>query len=124
MKIGYGLARAPQEQEDEEGARKPALAAAGGIGTRSLGIFDQNFGASLALAAAGSYSEGQGYSHDVTIEAMRWDLWNPWAFLCEVSSTHPLPAKRIKALEKIAWELGQQPVYDLPEPEERDQARR
>jgi Zn-dependent protease with chaperone function len=122
VKIAYGLARAPQEREDEEGGRRPALAAAGGIGTRSLGIFDQSFGASLALAAAGSYSEAQGYSHDVTIQAMRWDLWNPWAFLCEVSSTHPLPAKRIKALEKIAWELGQQPVYDLPEPEERPES--
>ncbi len=122
VKIAYGLARTAQEQEDEQGARKPALAAAGGIGTRSLGIFDQSFGASLALAAAGSYSEGTGYSHDVTIQAMRWDLWNPWAFLCEVSSTHPLPAKRIKALEKIAWELGQEPVYDLPEPEERPES--
>lgn len=122
VKIAYGLARAPQEREDKEGARRPALAAAGGVGTRALGIFDQHFGASLALAAAGSYSEAAGYSHDVTIKAMRWDLWNPWAFLCEISSTHPLPAKRIKALERIAWELGQQPVYDLPEPEEKPES--
>jgi Zn-dependent protease with chaperone function len=122
VKIAYGLAKAPQEQEDEEGRRKPALAAAGGVGSRSLGIFDRKFGASLALAAAGSYSEKGGYSHDVTIQAMRWDLWNPWAFLCEVSSTHPLPAKRIKALENLAWQLGQQPVYDLPEPSERPES--
>jgi len=122
VKIAYGLAKAPQEHEDEEGKRRPALAAAGGIGSRSLGIFDQKFGASLALAAAGSYSQATGYSQDVTIQAMRWDLWNPWAFLCEVSSTHPLPVKRIKALENLAWQLGQQPVYDLPEPTERPES--
>ncbi|MGQ9731687.1 MAG: zinc metalloprotease HtpX [Candidatus Zipacnadales bacterium] len=119
VKIAYGLARAPQEQEDEERGRRPALSTAGGIGSRSLGIFDLKFGASLALAAAGSYSAEGGYSHDATIRAMRWDLWNPWAFLCELSSTHPLPAKRIKHLEDIAWELGHKPLYDLPEPSER-----
>jgi heat shock protein HtpX len=122
VKIAYGLAKAPKEHEDEKGARKPALAVAGGVGTKSLGIFDNNYGASMALAAAGSYSAAGGYSHDATIQAMRWDLWNPWAFICEVSSTHPLPAKRLKALEKLAWELGQQPVYDLPELSDRPES--
>jgi hypothetical protein len=122
VKIAYGLAKAPKEHEDAEGKRTPALAHAGGIGSRALGIFDNKFGSALALAAAGSYSATTGYSADVTIKAMRWDLWNPWAFLCELSSTHPLPAKRIKALEDLAWKLGQTPVYDLPEPSERPES--
>lgn len=119
VKIAYGLARAPQERENEEGQLQPALAVAGGVGSRALGVFDYRFGASLALVAAGAYTESAGSSTDVTIKAMRWDLWNPWAFICELSSTHPLPAKRIKALEEIAWKLGQRPIYDLPEPKER-----
>ena len=122
VKIAYGLAKAPKEQETEKGASKPALAVAGGVGTKALGVFDHNFGASLALAAAGGYSQTAGYSQEATVKAMRWDLWNPWAFICELSSTHPLPAKRLKALEGIAWELGQTPVFDLPELKDRPES--
>ncbi len=122
VKIAYGLASQSKEQIDEKGKKKPIFAAAGGMGTKALGVFDGDFGASMALAAAGSYTAEGGYSADSTVKAMRWDLWNPWAFICELSSTHPLPAKRIKALENIAWDLGQQPVYDLPEPDERPES--
>jgi hypothetical protein len=44
-----------------------------------------------------------------------FDLKNPWAFIMELSSTHPLTAKRIDALEDIAIELKQTPAYRMEE---------
>jgi hypothetical protein len=38
--------------------------------------------------------------------AMKWDLWNPWAMFYELSSSHPLPAKRIRALEHQTEKMG------------------
>jgi hypothetical protein len=50
---------------------------------------------------------------------MAWDLWNPWAFFLELQMTHPLPAKRIKALGDLAEQQGQFPYikFDLEKPE-------
>ncbi len=45
---------------------------------------------------------------------MRWDVWNPWALVCEISSSHPLPAKRIRALGTLAEQMGQRPLYEVP----------
>ena len=115
MKIAYGLARAPQEQADPEGERRRPVAAAA-RGGRMLGIFDPGFGDSLALAAASAYSATtRSYDQQTTVNALRWDLFNPWALICELSSSHPLPAKRLKALDRLAEQMGQQPAYDLPD---------
>ncbi len=113
VKIAYGLARAPKEEQDKEsGRRRPVAAAAGGA--KMLGIFDPGFGASMALAAAGGYSATTAsYDQQTTVNAMRWDLFNPWALICEISSSHPLPAKRLKALGRLAERMGQRPAYDL-----------
>ena len=50
---------------------------------------------------------------------MSWDLWNPWAFFYELGMTHPLTAKRILTLGKIAEDHGQMPyvTFDLVKPE-------
>ncbi len=112
VKIAYGLAAAPKEKE-EQGERKDQVTVAA-QGAKSLGIFDPNFGSSLALAAAGSYAMDGTSSPERTVEAMRWDIWNPWAFVCEIGSTHPLPAKRLRQLDRIAEKMGQKPTYDLP----------
>jgi heat shock protein HtpX len=50
---------------------------------------------------------------------MSWDLWNPWGFFYELNMTHPLPAKRILALNKLAEEQGQMPYieFDKVKPE-------
>lgn len=52
-------------------------------------------------------------------DTMSWDLWNPWGFFYELNMTHPLPAKRILALNKLAEEQGQMPylVFDKVKPE-------
>jgi len=51
--------------------------------------------------------------------AMQWDLWNPWAKLYELSSTHPLVAKRLLCLADQAAQQGKEPlvVFDRRKPE-------
>jgi Zn-dependent protease with chaperone function len=51
--------------------------------------------------------------------AMAWDLWNPWAKLMQLQSTHPLPAVRIKRLGELSSQFGEQPyvTFDLKKPE-------
>lgn len=100
MKIAYGLAAARQEEAEEKG-RSPLRA------MRALGIFDPQ--AALHLAAAG----GRNFSQGDVIEAMQWDLWNPWAGFYELSSTHPLPAKRIKALGDLSWHYQKRPLVNF-----------
>ncbi|MCD6359687.1 MAG: M48 family metalloprotease, partial [Armatimonadetes bacterium] len=112
VKIAYGLARArPAESKDEERETVPAA-----VGMKAFGIFDATYGKSMALAGAGMYgSLDQAASPAAATEAMKWDLWNPWAFFMELRSTHPLPAKRIRALGRIATVRGQVPTYQIPD---------
>ncbi|MFQ5656116.1 MAG: M48 family metalloprotease [Candidatus Methylomirabilales bacterium] len=107
VKVAYGLAAArPEEAQEKE--RSPMRA------VRALGIFDPQ--AALHLAAAGG---ARGFSRENVVEAMRWDLWNPWARLYEFSSTHPLPANRIKALGDLSWHYKKRPLvnFNLKRPE-------
>ncbi len=92
VKVAYGLATAPQEKSD---ARMMA--------GRAFGIFDPKAAQNLALASAGG---GGAVSAETMQEAMKWDLWNPWAFFFELASSHPLPAKRIRALERQSEDMG------------------
>jgi heat shock protein HtpX len=50
---------------------------------------------------------------------MKWDLWNPWATVYELNSTHPLISKRLQALAKQSPSYGQEPfvLFDLVKPE-------
>jgi Zn-dependent protease with chaperone function len=120
VKIAYGLAKAAKapDEVDEKGRKKEpsmrSLALNGGL--RSMGIFDPGQGASMALAAASGYSEASHtFDAATTVKAMRWDLWNPWALVCELSSSHPLPAKRIRALADLSHRQGQTPALELPD---------
>ncbi len=114
VKIAYGLARTPIEQEDEKtGKLRPAAAVAGGA--KMLGIFDRDFGGSLALAAASTHAATDGTDLRTVSRAMAWDLFNPWATICELNSTHPLPARRLRALQRQSEQIGQRPAYELPE---------
>lgn len=94
VKIAYGLARAPRSGETKNDVRMQAA--------RTFGIFDPKVANALALVGAGSGSVSAATMGD----AMKWDLWNPWAGWYELSSSHPLPAKRIKALEKQSEAQG------------------
>ncbi len=111
VKIAYGLARSRPPVEKEE------QVAAVGAGMKAFGIFDATFGKSMAVATAGAYGltddGAQATAH--AADAMKWDLWNPWAFFMELRSTHPLPAKRIRALGRIAERMGQVRAFEIPD---------
>lgn len=101
VKIAYGLARAPQE-----GVRKDDTRMVAG---RAFGIFDPKVAQVMALSGAGTGV----VSTTAMVEAMKWDLWNPWAMWYEFSSSHPLPAKRIRALEKQTEAHHQMPSFSF-----------
>jgi len=107
VKVAYGLARAPQKEEKKDGL---VHAQAG----KALGLFDHAVAGNLALASAGT-ATGTRVTPETMVEAMKWDLWNPWGSWYEINSTHPLPAKRIRALERLAERVGQAPAFDFPE---------
>lgn len=101
VKIAYGLARAPKGEDKKDDARM--------IAGRAFGIFDPKVAQTLALTSAGS-----GAVSTASMEsAMKWDLWNPWAGLFELSSSHPLPAKRIRALERQSKAYNQVPRFSF-----------
>jgi heat shock protein HtpX len=91
VKIAYGLASASGKDSKKDTRQETRLAA-----SRVFGIFDPRSAQGLALVSAGTGT----LSTAGMEEAMKWDMWNPWARLYELGSTHPLPAKRIRALEK------------------------
>ncbi len=102
VKIAYGLARAPKEKgKDKDDTTM--------VAARALGIFDPKVAQVLALASA-----GHGAVSAKSMEsAMKWDLWNPWAGFYELASSHPLPAKRIRALEKQTQAMGGIPRFSF-----------
>lgn len=101
VKIAYGLAKAPKGESKKDNARM--------VAGRAFGIFDPNVAQTLALTSAGS-----GTISTASMEsAMKWDLWNPWATLFELASSHPLPAKRIRALERQTQSYNQTPRFSF-----------
>jgi heat shock protein HtpX len=93
VKVAYGLATA-QKGEKRDDARM--------LAARTLGIFDPKSAQALALAGAASGS----ITPQTMAGAMKWDLWNPWAAFFELGSSHPLPAKRIRSLERQTSAMG------------------
>jgi len=107
LKIAYGMAtEGLGERSDKEHTRH----------TTSLGIFNADSARALAAMGADAYGD---YSLDTIEKAMAWDMWNPWATLLELQSTHPLPAKRLNKLGQIAEKMGQEPLisFKLKKPE-------
>lgn len=100
-KVAYGLA---QIGDEEEMRGVPAKIETG----RALGIFNPAMARSLVAAALGTSAKTH-VSPVSVVKAMQWDLWNPWAWVHELTSTHPLPARRLKALEQLAVRFNQPP---------------
>ncbi|HEY9617591.1 MAG TPA: zinc metalloprotease HtpX, partial [Microcoleaceae cyanobacterium] len=91
VKIAYGIL--------EEGKRstEPSKVLQG---TRALGIADPK-SATLTGTAYRVASEPQKMGR-----VFLWDMFNPWAWWMELSSTHPLTGKRVRALSTYAEQLG------------------
>ncbi len=103
VKIGFGLSTKSSDTKHDVSKKN------------ALGIFDK--GASKAMSIA-SYDEN-GISKDKIKNAMKWEMWNPWAKWFEFNSTHPLISKRLQAIAKKSQEFNQEPYinFDLVKPE-------
>jgi Zn-dependent protease with chaperone function len=101
VKIAYGLATEVNEGESHRD-HDPYESA--------LMIFNARAARALALNASDKTKK---VDKDTMEKAMAWDLWNPWAFFLELRSTHPLPAKRINALDDYAKEQGMKTLIDF-----------
>jgi heat shock protein HtpX len=112
VKIGYGLVKEQGQQrqflaEGTSGQKKDArrrLQAGQALGL--MGIASASNADALALGLN---------SPEAATRVMQWDLVNPWSRVYELSSTHPLTAMRLRALNREAVRLGQTPEYPLPE---------
>jgi Zn-dependent protease with chaperone function len=98
IKIAYGIL--------EEGQRDPNPSKVL-QGTRALGISDPR-AAALTGTAYRVASEPQKVG-----KVFLWDMFNPWAWWMELSSTHPLTGKRVRALSTYAEQLGLATEFDM-----------
>ena len=91
VKIGFGLTSIKDSKE------KHSVSNVG-----ALGIFDSKASKSLIVSTNRNIS-------DTTMikNAMKWELWNPWAFFYELNSTHPLISKRLIAISKLCPNYNQ-----------------
>lgn len=88
VKVAYGIIAKPEEK-----GRSELMG-----GTRTLGIMDFKAAEGLGL---GYVTGMQLKSWEPVQRTFLFDLHNPWAFLCELKSSHPLTAKRIRRLSQI-----------------------
>lgn len=93
VKIAYGIAEATDSDETRQ-----LLAS-----TRHMGVMDFKGASHLGLVVEAAKTQP-----NATARAMLFDIYNPWAKLIELSSTHPLTGKRIQALAAIARDKRQQ----------------
>jgi Zn-dependent protease with chaperone function len=105
VKIAYGMGevRAKEKAEVErllatkdKHARKQASRmqqhSHRAVSMRALGIFDPRLGDEMAATLP------DGVNPKRAVNALRWDLCNPWARTLELVSSHPLVAHRIESL--------------------------
>lgn len=97
IRIAYGIVA---KRDDEKTARLMES-------TRTLGIMDIRAAKSLGLAA--EFSE----SPEMLCKVMAFDFVSPWAYILELSSTHPLTGKRIGRLNEISLSIGIPGRYDI-----------
>lgn len=99
IKIGFGLARGDKEERSKVSSGN------------ALGISNGKHSKGMAIS---SYNGG-GVTKENVINAMKWEKWNVWAKLNELSSTHPLTSKRILAISERCPEFGQEPYIAFNE---------
>ena len=105
--IGYGLSTIGKTGTDNRhSAASPT----------TLGIADASSSKAMAVCTAGTSDTD---TRTIIQNAMKWDMWNVWAKLYELGSTHPLISKRLLAIAALAPEYGQEPYisFDLEKPE-------
>ncbi len=112
VKIGFGLSVNYDSNEVEENGKKKKVRSTKDVG--ALGIFDAKTSKSLIVSSNNDVN-----NKDSIKNAMKWEMWNPWAFIYQLQSTHPLISKRLLAISEVSKDYGQEPyiVFDLVQPE-------
>ena len=103
IKVGFGLSIATSSKEQRSTKNLGAL-----------GIFDSKTSKSLIVETNNDINDT-----DAVKNAMKWEMWNPWAKVYELNSTHPLISKRLTMISKHCHEYNQEPyvVFDLEKKE-------
>lgn len=99
VKIGFGLSTSTSKSN----------------ANNAMGIFDAKTSKSMVVTCM----EDGKVSKDKIKNAMKWEMWNPWAKWFEFNSTHPLISKRLEAISKRSKEFNQEAfvTFDLIKPE-------
>lgn len=81
----------------------------------ALGIMSSKDSKAMAIT---SIKNGKFDTENIK-NAMKWEMWNPWAKWFEFNSTHPLISKRLIAISKRSNEFNQTPfvTFDLKKEE-------
>jgi Zn-dependent protease with chaperone function len=98
VKIAYGI----MAKEDTEAGTRLLKS------TQTMGI--------MSLASAKYSAQAvkvANFEPDKVARVMLYDVVSPWAWLAQLSATHPLTGKRLLRLEKINAKFGKKPRYDL-----------
>ena len=103
VKIGFGLST--------EANNKRSLNR-----SNTLGISDAKTSKAMAISCLDDTGK---VSKTKIKNAMKWEMWNPWAKWYEINSTHPLISKRIIAITSKCQNYNQEPyiVFDLQKTE-------
>lgn len=112
VKIAYGMIVAEAKFEEDlssgKASSKSKWRSSFNKGIRAMGIFDVSSAKAMSMTIQG---KGKQVDPDSVAIAASWDLSHPWAKIIELNSTHPLPAKRLKELDKYAVQHGREPQY-------------
>jgi hypothetical protein len=79
---------------------------------RALGAFGIAGAASMRSAVTWGGRQGTVDPDHFTMGA-RWELYNPWARIAELVSTHPLTVRRIQALQKLNARFNVKSAFDF-----------
>ena len=112
VKIAYGMivadAKMSSDMSEGRASSKAKWQSSFNKGVRAMGIFDVKSAKAMSMTIQG---RGQKVNAKAVATAASWDLSHPWAKFLELQSTHPLPAKRLKALDKQTVFMGREPQY-------------
>lgn len=111
VKIGFGLS-VPSIEKESTDKKKKKQRSAKDVG--ALGIFDSKTSKALVVASGNNVD-----NKSIIKDAMKWEMWNPWAVWYQLNSTHPLISKRLIAISNRSKEFGQDPYinFDYKKPE-------
>lgn len=126
VKIAYGIAELQSQAQAAGRKHDVALLES----TRALGIADVQAAGGVGRAVAGSSGSHTEDAPPAGYDAYRahvvsrttfdpraiepvflFDLYNPWATVSELQSTHPLTGKRLRVLNEMSAELATEPLF-------------